>query len=356
MRKFHCVLVPMHSESQVIEKTLRSLKQAGVIWKDVYLVDDGSNDETLRKILEVGFPISNVLPLLKNVGKTQALISAFNHFELAKNYEWMNSLDGDTLLSGDYMQKLKPVLEDQPKSTAAVCSRVASVGTSWNPYVAYRVYEYWLMQNAYKRAQGHINLLTVLPGCGTTFRTEVFALLCAKPDPAILTEDMDFTIRIHSEGLGKLVYFHDAVVITQDPGTLLDYKKQNRRWFEGGWQVYLKHKMWQIFKNGINMETSFLFVEGTLFSFLFLFALIVLALQVLPNFVHYFFLFDSVVFGIMGITAALFEWNFKLVLYMPFFYCLRIAKCIVFVESFIRIVILKADKKKKLLWNKVNRY
>lgn len=359
MKRLHCFLVPLHNERKVLRNTIISLLRAGVVWEDMYFVDDGSTDETFDLLNKITFPhlsMFNMLYLAKNVGKTGALITAFTHFKLAEKYEWMNTLDGDTQLRVDYMKNLTPILNDQPKSIAALASRVCSVGSSWNPFVSYRVYEYWLMQQAYKRAQGHLNILTVLPGCGTTFRTEIFEILSNTPDPSMLTEDMDFTIRIHREKLGKLIYSHDTVVITQDPGSLRDYKKQNKRWFEGGWQVYLKHKMWQVFKSKINAETSFLFVEGLFFSALFVFALVAATCGVLHNFVHYFFLFDTFIFSLLGIAAALAEWNIRLILYMPVFYLCRVTKCIVFLNSFLRIVILRVDRTEKLQWNKVKRY
>jgi len=359
MKRLHCFLIPLHNEHQVLRNTIVSLYKAGVAWEDMYYVDDGSTDDTFEILNRITFPylpMSNMLFLEKNLGKTGALITAFAHFQLAEKYTWMNTLDGDTQLRTDYMKNLIPLLNDQPQSTAAVASRVCSVGTSWNPFVSYRVYEYWLMQQAYKRAQGHLNILTVLPGCGTTFRTEVFKILSDTPDPSMLTEDMDFTIRIHREQLGRLIYSHDTVVITQDPGNIKDYKKQNTRWFEGGWQVYLKHRMWQVFNSKINAETSFLFLEGLFFSSLFVFALGAAVCRILPMFVHYFFLFDTFIFTLLGILAAIAEWNIRLILYMPVFYLCRVVKCIIFLHGFIRIIIFKVDRHEKLQWNQVKRY
>lgn len=359
MKRLHAFLIPLHNEELVLTKTIQSLLDAGVSWEDMYFVDDGSTDRTFEILNKVTFPylsINNMLYLNPNVGKTQALITAFKYFNLVEKYEFLNTLDGDTLLAKDYMQKLIPILNDASKSTAAIASRVCSVETSWNPCVVYRIFEYWLMQNAYKKSQGYINCITVLPGCGTTFRSSIFEELSKEVDRSLLTEDFDFTVRIHLKDMGKILYRHDLRVITQDPMSVLDYKKQSKRWFEGAFQVYLKRKMWQIPKNKINAETSFLLGEGLFFSALFIFAIATLFFHIFPFFTHYFFKWDFIIFTVLTLIAALFECNLKLILYMPFFYFLRIVKCLVYVWGFIRIVIFKSDKKKGLLWNKVERY
>ena len=355
MKKLNCFLVPMHNEGIVIQKTLRSFKYAGVSWDDVYLMDDGSIDDTLERVKQINFPLQNVIKF-KNVGKTKALITGFLYFKIAQKYEWVGTGDGDTLLADDYMQKLVPILNGASHKTAAVCSRVCSVNDSWNPYTSYRTYEYWLMQNAYKRAQGHINCITVLPGCGSTFRTEVFSALCKEIKAEILTEDMLWTARIHAEGLGKILYEHDLRVFTQDPDRLISYWKQNERWFKGGWQVYREQKMWKIFSNMINAETSFLFIEGLFFSLVFFFAILAALFHILPIFVHYFFLFDVIVFVGLTLFGAIWERAIRVAIWMPFFYWLRIVKCTVFLKSFISIIMLQSDKKVALKWNKVSRY
>lgn len=359
MRKLHAFLFPLHNEEKVLLNTLKSLRQAGVAWGDMYFVDDGSTDNTFDLLNKITFPhlsINNMLYLGKNVGKTNALVTAFKHFNLVKKYEWVNTCDGDTLLSQDYVQKLIPILNDAPQSTAAIASRVCSIRDSWNAYTSYRTWEYWIMQVTYKRAQGYINCITVLPGCGTTFRTDVFHKLSQKLNPEILTEDMLWTIRIHLEGLGKTLYAHSLRVYTQDPDRITSYWKQNCRWFQGGWQVYREQKMWQIFKSKINAETSFLFGEGVLFSLLFVFAFVALFAGWLPAFTHYFFWADSLLFSGMTVIGAFCEADVRLIVWLPFFYLLRVVKCFIFLHSFIKIMGFRLDKFIALKWNKVERY
>jgi len=359
VKRQHAFLFPLHNEELVISNTLVSLIKAGVVWEDIYFVDDGSTDKTIDVLTQASFPylsINNILCLQPNVGKTQALVTAFKHFKLAEKYEWLNTCDGDTLIAENYMQKLIPILNDAPKSTAAIASRVCSVRDSWNAYTSYRTYEYALMQHTYKRAQGHINCVTVLPGCGTTIRTEVFQKLSENVRPEVLTEDFLWTARIHMEGLGRILYAHSLRVFTQDPDRFSSYWKQNTRWFEGGWQVYREQKMWQVFKNKINMETSFLFGEGLFFSILFLFAIAAALLKVFPFFVHWFFLFDVAIFLALTLFFAIMELDIRQLFWIPFFYFLRIVKCVIFLNSFIRIILLKRDKKIALKWNKVERY
>lgn len=358
-KRLHCFLFPLHNEELVLYKTIYSLHKAGVAWEDMYFVDDGSTDKTFELLNRITFPhlsMHNMLYLNPNVGKTRALVTAFKHFKLAEKYEWINTCDGDTLLSPNYLKELVPLLNDVSKSTAAIASRVCSLKNGWNFYTTYRTWEYWLMQVTYKRAQGYVNCVTVLPGCGTTFRTEVFEKLSNELRPDILTEDMLWTIRIHLEGLGKILYADKLRVWTQDPDRLKSYWKQNVRWFQGGWQVFRELKMWQIFKNKINAETSFLFGEGIFFSSLFVFCLVSLFTGWFPALVHYFFLFDLLVFLSLTIIGAFWELDQRLIIWMPLFYILRAIKCYIFLYSFVKIMLFKSDKRKALKWNKVARY
>jgi poly-beta-1,6-N-acetyl-D-glucosamine synthase len=359
MKRLHCFLFPLHNEELVITKTIQSLRNSGVAWEDMFFVDDGSTDKTIEILIQISFPylsIHNTYCLKSNVGKTGALIAGFKKFKLAEKYEWINTGDGDTLVTKDYMEKLIPILNDAPKSTAAIASRVCSLRDNWNAYTSYRTWEYWLMQVTYKRAQGYVNCVTVLPGCGSTFRTEVFDKLSQDIRSDILTEDMLWTARTHLEGHGKVFYAHPLRVYTQDPGTLNDYRKQNVRWFQGGWQVYREQKMWQIFKNKINAETSFLFWEGLFFSVIFIFAFAALAFNLFPPFAHWFFYFDVIVFTSMTLLGAIWERDIRIAIWMPFFYLLRILKCLIFLHSFTKIMIFRSDKKVALKWNKVDRY
>lgn len=358
-KRLHAFLFPLHNEELVLVKTLKSLRKAGVAWEDMYFVDDGSTDKTFELLNKVTFPylpMNNMLYLNPNVGKTKALVTAFKHFNLVNRYEWVNTCDGDTLIAPDYMKKLVPILNDASQSTAAIASRVCSIKNSWNAYTSYRTWEYWLMQVTYKRAQGYINCITVLPGCGTTFRTSVFHKLSQELRPEILTEDMLWTVRIHLEELGKTLYAHSLEVYTQDPDRIQSYFKQNCRWFQGGWQVYREQKMWHVFTNKINAETSFLFGEGVFFSALFTFAWVCLFKGWFPSFTHYFFTFDFLLFIGLTFLGALWELDNRLILWMPFFYLLRILKCFIFLHSFVKIMIFQSDKKKALKWNKVARY
>ncbi len=359
VKRPHAFLFPLHNEEKVLRRTIVSVIKAGVAWEDIYFVDDGSTDQTFDFLNQITFPylpMGNVLYLKDNVGKTKALVTAFHYFKLVEKYDWVNTCDGDTLIAPDYMQKLLPILAAEPRTTAALASRVCSLKDSWNAYTSYRTWEYWLMQVTYKQAQDYINCLTVLPGCGTTFRTEVFDHLTKDLRPDILTEDMLWTIRIHLEKLGKLRYVSALKVYTQDPDRMISYFKQNCRWFQGGWQVYRELSMWKIGKNKINAETSFLFGEGVFFSALFTFAWFCLFAGWFPTFTHYFFWADCLLFSGLTIIGALLELDIRLIFWMPFFYILRIIKCFIFLHSFIKIMIFKTDKVIALKWNKVERY
>jgi biofilm PGA synthesis N-glycosyltransferase PgaC len=352
----NCFLIPMHNEEQVIVHTLNSLRLAKIQMSDVYLVDDGCTDNTLKKLREIRFADDHILSLSPNVGKSKALITLFTELKLGDKYNWVNILDADTRVSTNYMEELRKTLRHLPEGYVAVCSKVLSDRSVWNLFVAYRALDYCLSHRVYKAAQGHVGAITVIPGCGSTFSTEVFAKLCLTSDNTIITEDMDWTAELHQNNLGKIHYQDTLTVVTQDPNNTESYIKQMHRWFRGAWQVARKRKMWKILKSRVNAELGALLLEGIFYSVTFLISLGLFLLHKHMPLATFFVLLDLVIFYTWCFLSALVELDLRILLYSLVFYPIRILNCLIFLGSFFEIIIFRFDRRNKLNWNKVLRY
>jgi len=342
------VLIPAHNEEKVIGKTLGSLLKF-VTPQDLYVVSDGSNDSTeeiARKYT------SNVFSLNPNVGKATAMNRAIRKFKLAERYRYLIPMDADTIPTASFIKATLPILEkDKEEKIACVVGKVVGYGNNW--ITAYRLWEYEIAQTIHKTAQAKESAVIVCPGCATIYRTKVFKTL--EIPTGTLTEDMDFTFLIHRKKVGKIVFTEEAKVVTQDPRTLKDFLKQIRRWYTGFWQTVLKHEIpWG--GQPLDFEVALLASEG-IFNGLIVIILLVLLPVVLfknPLVLAIPFAIDLLGFMIPTLFLTAARNNvWKIFFYLPHFYFLRVVSSLIFLKSFLSVLLVKDLK---VGWNKAVRY
>ena len=336
-----CVLVPAKDERLGISKTLKSILRAGVSPGDIYVIDDGSRDGTGEIARSFGV---NVLCNPKNVGKAMALSRGAQEFGVAHRYDYISLMDADTEVCEAYFDVVKRAFDDL--SVAAVCGRAKSAPHNW--LTAYRCLAYWMSHSIYKAGQSNMGVITVTPGCASSFRADTFSKLDWNTDTIV--EDMDCTIQIHRKKLGKILYRRDAVVSTQDPRTIRDYIKQIYRWHTGTWQVGLKHRL--VFgMSKIDWEFKLLIGEGLIFSVLYL--LLPLLLLVRPRIAMYGASMDFVVLVVLAFICAIRERRTDVLTALPTYEVLRFVDCSIFLYSFWKTVI---RRKQVRGWFAVKRY
>ena len=234
--KTFCVVLPAKDEHLGIGKTLRSILNAGAASSDIYVIDDGSSDGTGD--IAASFNV-NVVRNSTNIGKAKSVQRLAAVSQLTERYDYICLMDADTEVSADYFSA---VLESFANANvAAVCGRAKSTPHNW--LTAYRCLAYWISHAIYKDGQSNMGVITVTPGCASSFRADVFKQLEWNNDTIV--EDMDCTVQIHRKELGKIIYQKNALVSTQDPSSLRGYIRQMYRWNTGAWQVGLKYGMLQ---------------------------------------------------------------------------------------------------------------
>jgi cellulose synthase/poly-beta-1,6-N-acetylglucosamine synthase-like glycosyltransferase len=336
-----CVLLPAKDERLGIGKTLKSILNAGVLPLDVYVVDDGSSDGTAE--IARAFDV-NVLRNPKNIGKAYALARAAAVSELVRRYDYICLMDADTEICRDYFQAVRKALSDG--TVAVVCGQANSIRHNW--LTAYRCLAYWMSHGIYKHGQSNMGVITVTPGCASSFRKEAFAQLDWNKDTIV--EDMDCTIQVHRKKLGRIVYEPNARVFTQDPSTIRDYVKQMYRWHTGAWQVGQKYGMF-IGLSKIDWEYKLLMGEGAFFGALYL---------LLPLWVMFYRRFalcavgmDGAVLMLLSLACAISEERIDVFLSSPMYVLLRFVDCSVFLFSFWKTVVLRKQVRG---WFAVTRY
>jgi biofilm PGA synthesis N-glycosyltransferase PgaC len=336
-----CVLLPAKDECLGISKTLKSILRAHITPRDIYVIDDGSSDGTGDIAHSYGV---NVIRNPKNIGKAMALSRGAREFGLVDRYDYICLMDADTEVCQGYFDVVKRAFSDP--SVAAVCGRAKSTPHNW--LTAYRCLAYWMSHAIYKGGQSNMGVITVTPGCASSFRAGVFSCLDWNTDTIV--EDMDCTIQIHRKKLGRILYQRDAVVSTQDPRTLRDYIKQIYRWDTGTWQVGQKYSM--VFGlNKIDWEYKLLMGEGLIFSALYL--LLPVVLLVRPIVAIYGASLDFLVLVVLAFVCAIRERRTDVILALPSYEVLRFVDCSVFLYSFWKTVI---RRKQVRGWFAVKRY
>lgn len=225
------ILIPCHNEEKSIKSTIESCLNQSRKPDEILVVNDGSTDRT-----------AEILASFKDQIKVVTIAQATGNKSHAQEYgltfvggDIFIATDGDTVLDKDFVKYVEEDFQDA--SITAVAGYVRSMPYNW--LTACRAFEYAVGQNLHKLAQHYINFLFVIPGAAGAFRTkDFFKHITFEHDT--LTEDLDFTYRLHRKGL-RVFYDRRIVVFTQDPVTLPAYINQMRRWFGGGWQCLLKH-------------------------------------------------------------------------------------------------------------------
>ncbi|SHJ48575.1 glycosyltransferase family 2 protein [Paramaledivibacter caminithermalis] len=118
-----CALVPAHNEEDKIENTIKTIKDSKYI-KEVYVIDDGSKDNTALKSGKAG---AKVFKLNKNRGKGYAL--EYGLRKIIDKSEIIVFLDGDLEASSkDIDNLIEPVLKNECDVTIAKFARTKKKG------------------------------------------------------------------------------------------------------------------------------------------------------------------------------------------------------------------------------------
>lgn len=324
------LILPAHNEEVVIAATVRSALAAGQAAEDIFVVSDGSIDTTVLIALS-HLPWYNVFAQAQ-AGKAMAIASGIKHFDIVRRYRWVHIADADGVFSPSYFSQLNARLDD---SFVAATGHVQSLKGGW--ISKYRTYEYTLGLEIMRRIQSFLGVIPVIPGATCVFRTDIIEHLDFTQSS--LTEDMDLTLQIHRQKLGKIAYIPQAKAFTQDPKDFTDYYKQISRWYRGAWQVMLRHNV-GLRPHKVDGYMGYMIAEEVV---------LLLEITVLPFLAWWgqnyaplalMFLNDMAIFFLFTLWSAGLNRRADVVSAFPLFYVLRFVNLFVFFKSWYEIVVL----------------
>ena len=274
------ILVPARNESRTIVETVRSLLNVNYGQFEVIVVNDGSKDDTLqrlvgtfdmkrtdkiyRRTLPTG-PVRAIygtleVPNLTVVdkergGKADALNTGIN----VSRYPLYCSVDADSIIEENALLRVVKPFMEHPQEMVAVggivriangCEvregRVARIGLPRKPLPIFQVVEYLRAFLSGRIGWSTLRSLLIISGAFGLYRkAEVIA--AGGYDRWSETEDLELVLKLH-ETLNRrgrpyrIVFVPDPVCWTEVPSTFRVLARQRNRWHRGLLQSLWRHK------------------------------------------------------------------------------------------------------------------
>lgn len=338
-----CVVIPAYNEEVLVGRCIQSVLDAGLAADQIYVVDDCSRDQTAARVQ--AFEGVNLLRHDRNFGKLRGLQHAIDTFDLLGRYEFLALLDADSHIAPEYFNAVLGRFADV---SDAVLVSGAPYSERYNWITAYRALEYTMTLKVYRKGQDNLGVITVAPGCASTYRTSVFAKL--DWDNKTLVEDMDVTVQIHRKKLGRVVYTEHAVAYTQDPRTLREYTGQLTRWYSGTWQVMKLHRIPFGFQR-LDAEFALLVGEGLVYALLA--TMLPLFLWFYPTATLRALAIDQALWAAIAVVCAAQLRRADVLACIPFYALMRAINCYVLLRTFWAEVVCSRQTE---TWFSVSRY
>jgi len=263
---FVSVIVPAYNEENVIEASLISLVELDYHYYEVIVVDDGSDDGTVRiaqqvsqRHPEVPFKIISQ----SNSGKSWALNVGMLHAQ----GELVLCVDSDSKL--DFQVLKKSIFHFSDPKVGAVGGYVNIINA--NKFITkLQQLEYVIGLNFIRRSLSLFNIVSVVPGPVGLFRLEAVRQIGGyRTDIDCFAEDADLTVRLLLNGW-RVKGETQMIAHTEAPETLYSLLRQRYRWkrgifqawYDNVWSLLRTRKIRNILIAGMLMFESFLFDIG----------------------------------------------------------------------------------------------
>jgi cellulose synthase/poly-beta-1,6-N-acetylglucosamine synthase-like glycosyltransferase len=276
------ILAPAYNEGKTIIENVKSLLSIHYTDFEVVIINDGSKDDTLSKIIvhyqleKVDYLVNNLIQtkpirgiykstnkayskLLvidkENGGKADSLNAGIN----ICNKKYFAAIDVDCVLEEDSILKMiKPFLEDNGNRVIATggvigvansCKikdgKIVEVNLPESLLARFQVLEYKRSFLMARMAWSRLNALLLISGAFGIFDHEI-VVKAGGYDSKTVGEDMELIVRmrrymIENNLKYRVVYIPDPLCWTEVPEKLRVLARQRNRWTRGTIETLLKH-------------------------------------------------------------------------------------------------------------------
>jgi len=223
--KLISIIIPAKNEEETISSCIESVLENSYPWKEIIVVDDGSEDNTYlvaKKYEETGI----VKVVRKDPSGYKA--SSMNYGLLFTEGEIVLSLDADTLISRDSLEWVARYFEDERLVAGSGNLRV--LNRDVNLLTRLQAYEYFISFDMGRRTQSLLRTLLIIPGAAAIYRRSLLESL-GFIDRTI-AEDFDVTLKFHKVK-GRLIFMPEVLAWTDVPSHWRSWMKQRIRWSRG---------------------------------------------------------------------------------------------------------------------------
>lgn len=277
------ILAPSYNEGNTIIENIRSLLSLHYGDFEVIIINDGSKDDTMAKIIahyslvKVDYMVNYIIPtkpvraiykstnkafgkLLvidkENGGKADSLNAGIN----VSTKKLIACIDVDCILEEDSILKMvKPFLEYNNERVIATggvirvansCrvmdGKIVEVNLPSNLIARFQVLEYSRSFLMGRLAWSSINGLMLISGAFGLFDREI-VILAGGYDSKTVGEDMELIVRMRrymfeKKLRGRVVYIPDPLCWTEVPEEIRILSRQRTRWTRGTIETLRKHK------------------------------------------------------------------------------------------------------------------
>ncbi|WP_337872470.1 glycosyltransferase [Ignavibacterium sp.] len=273
------VIVPAYNEGNNIVENVKSLLQLIYPQFQLVVVNDGSKDDTLQKLIEnyslkkIVYPdlykiksehinavykskeISNLIVVDKvNGGKADAINAGIN---VAK-YPLITVIDADSILERDCLLKIaQPFIENDNVIAVGGTIRIANgcdvkkghlinVGLSKSWLARFQVVEYLRAFLFGRTGFDAINGILIISGAFSCFKRDAVVEIGGYRSGSI-GEDMEIVMRLHKHFRlknpdTKITFIPDPICWTEAPESFKVLMRQRTRWQKGTIECLLLHK------------------------------------------------------------------------------------------------------------------
>lgn len=272
------IVVPAYNEEETIIDNITSLLDLNYPEFEVIVINDGSNDNTLAKIIDYfklrkidleinmqvnckeirgvygSFEIPNLVVVDKlNGGKADALNAGIN----LSRYPLFCGIDADCIIEKNALLSIvKPFLKNEQTIAVGGIVRIANGSTIIDgklieaklpreAMVIFQIVEYFRAFLTSRIGWEKINALLIISGAFGLFKKT--AVVAVRGYSTTIGEDMELTLKMHeyyrkNKLKYKIDFTSEAVCWTQAPNTMKGLKSQRIRWHRGLVDSLMRHK------------------------------------------------------------------------------------------------------------------
>ncbi len=265
------VLMPAYNEEKSIVEAVNALRLLEYGEYEIIVVDDGSTDGMLRRLIDafdlhpvnrpqrINVPcapvsavyLSRQVPNLTviskaNGGKADALNAGIN----AARFPLFCAIDADAILEPKALLRVVRPFMVRPRETVAssgiirvangcrvVDGRVTEIRAPRNPLATLQVVEYLRAFLGNRTGWSELKSLFVISGAFGVFKRDA-VIDAGGYRKRTVGEDMDLVLRLHQQACDRgeryrIMYIPDPVVWTEAPEQLSALRRQRNRWHRG---------------------------------------------------------------------------------------------------------------------------